>query len=369
MTWTGFSARTVFDVASWHAAQRMAVQPWPIDDRQVKFRVDTNGDLLVWDTDLLWSHQWRNSPQPRYAAARLRLSMETLPWTSDPVLAISPSVLRIANRLSTTRNAWLEPNDPHAPLLGLGLTGRYGQMDVDWHTRLILDVWTRLRGEQPLIPATADLGGPPGRLRPVIPIGIKCAIGRGLGMHTMRELLVHASTVLGMPPITVGKVADHQFHRRPKREGGRDPEVLDPDTIGVTIAASRHEAPASRGPLPVPAYTPPHPEPASASLRSTGSGVSPDPGQRRDAPRRRRQRHVLRGTRAARARRARAAPKAPIADPGPVSPGWHTGRRTMRNRIRQARLGHTPVQGAVRHDRPEPRQDRRQACCEQAPGR
>ena len=241
LTYTGGQPHApdwMFDVASWHAAQRIAAQPWPIDDRQVKFRVDTNGDLLVWDSDLLWSHQWRNSPQPRYAAARLRLSMETLPWTSDPVLAVSPSVLRIANRLSTARNAWLEPNDPHAPLLGLGLTGRYGHMDVDWHTRLILDVWTRLRGEQPLIPATADLSGPPGRLRPVIPIGIKYPIGRGLGMHTMRELLVHASTALGMPPITVSKVTGHQFHRRPKKEAGRDPELLDPDTIGVTIAAS-----------------------------------------------------------------------------------------------------------------------------------
>jgi RNaseH domain of pPIWI_RE/pPIWI_RE module N-terminal domain len=228
----------MFDVASWHAAQRIAAQPWPIDDRQVRFRVDTNGDLLVWDNDLLWSHQWRNSPQPRYAAARLRLSMETLPWISDPVLAISPSVLRIANRLSTARNAWLEPNDPHAPLLELGLTGRSGQKDVDWHTRLILDVWTRLRGEQPLIPATADLSGPPGRLRPVIPIGIRYPIGRGLGMHFMRELLVHATEVLGMPPVTVSKVAGHQFHRRPQREGGRDPELLDPYTVGATIAAS-----------------------------------------------------------------------------------------------------------------------------------
>ena len=241
LTWPGGQPHApdwMFDVASWHVAQRIAAQPWPVDDRQVRFRVDTNGDLLVWDSDLLWSHQWRNSPQPRYATARLRLSMETLPWISDPVLAINPSVLRIANRLSTARNAWLEPNDPHAPLLVLGLTGRSGQKDVDWHTRLILDVWTRLRGEQPLIPATADLSGPPGRLRPVIPIGIRYPIGRGLGMHVMRELLVHASEVLGMPPVTVSKVAGHQFHRRPEREGGRDPELLDPGTIAATITAS-----------------------------------------------------------------------------------------------------------------------------------
>jgi hypothetical protein len=228
----------MFDVASWHAAQRIAAQPWPIDDRQVRFRVDTNGDLLVWDCDLLWSHQWPKSPQPRYAAARLRLSMETIPWISDPILAISPSVLRIANRLSTARNAWLEPNDPRAPLLDLRLTGRSGHKDVDYHARLILEVWTRLRGEQPLIPATVDLSGPPGRLRPVIPTGIRYPIGRGLGMHVMRELLVHTTEVLGMPPVTVSKVTGHQFHRRPQREGGRDPELLNPDTIGATIAAS-----------------------------------------------------------------------------------------------------------------------------------
>lgn len=50
------------------------------------------------------------------------------PGRSTPVLAISPSVLRIANRLSTSRNAWLEPNDAHTPRLGLGLTGRYGHL-------------------------------------------------------------------------------------------------------------------------------------------------------------------------------------------------------------------------------------------------
>ena len=98
----------------------------------------------------------RDTPPPASAS----------PWkpchgSATLFLAINPSVLRIANRLSTARNAWLEPNDPHAPLLVLGLTGRSGQKDVDWHTRLILDVWTRLRGEQPLIPATADLSGRP----------------------------------------------------------------------------------------------------------------------------------------------------------------------------------------------------------------
>lgn len=241
LTWVGIQPDApgwMFDVACWQAAQRIAAQLWPIDSVQVSFRIDTDGDLLVWDNRLLWSHQWRNSPEPRYAAARLRLSMKTLPWMSEPVLVLNPTVFRIANRLSTARTAWLEPNDPAAPLLILRLTGRYGHMDVDWYTRLVLGVWTRLRGEQPLLPAAVNLSGPPGRLRPLIPFGIRYPIGRGLGMHTMRQLAAHTSEVLGMPPLTIGRVAGHRFHSRPKKEGGRDPELLDPDTISTTIIAS-----------------------------------------------------------------------------------------------------------------------------------
>ncbi|MCW2934249.1 MAG: hypothetical protein JWM19_5211 [Actinomycetia bacterium] len=228
----------VYDVASWHAAERLISQPWTIDEKQVKFRMDTRGDLLVWDEALLWSHAWREGAEPRYAAARIRLAMKTLPWMSDPALIISPSVFRVANRISNARTAWLEPNDPASPLLILHLSGRYGQMDVDRHTRTVLEIWSRLRGEQELIPSTADLRGRPGRLRPLIPAGVRYPIGRGLGMHSTRELVAHTSEVLGVPPLTVRKIAGHQFHRKPEREGGRDPELLDPNTIGATITAS-----------------------------------------------------------------------------------------------------------------------------------
>jgi hypothetical protein len=228
----------VLDVAGWHAAEKLAGHAWPIDGKQVTFRMDTNGDLLVWDEDLLWSHAWRAGQEPRHAAARIRLAMKTLPWTTDPVLTVNPSVFRVANRISNARTAWIEPNDPLAPLLVLHLSGRYGHKDVDRHTRTVLEIWSRLRGEQPVIPADADLKGRPGRLRPLIPVGVRYPVGRGLGMHSLRELVAHTSEVLGVPPLTVRKVTAHQFHRKPERDGGRDPELLDPDTIGTTIAAS-----------------------------------------------------------------------------------------------------------------------------------
>lgn len=228
----------VLDVAGWHAAEKLAGQGWPIDGKQVTFRMDTDGDLLVWDENLLWSHAWREGLEPRYAAARIRLQMKTLPWTSDPALVLNPSVFRIANRISNARTAWVEPNDPLAPLLILRLSGGYGRKDVDRHTRTVLEIWSRLRGEQPVIPANLDLKGQPGRLRPLIPVGVRYPVGRGLGMHSLRELLAHTSAVLGVPPLTVRKVAAHQFSRKPEKDGGRDPELLAPDTIGTTIAAS-----------------------------------------------------------------------------------------------------------------------------------
>ena len=228
----------VLDVAGWHAAEKLAGRSWAIDGQQVAFRMDTNGDLLVWDEDLLWSHAWREGQEPRYAAARIRLKMKTMPWMSDPALVLDPSVFRIANRISNARTAWIEPNDSRAPLLILHLTGRYGHKDVDRHTRTILEIWSRLRGEQPIIPAALDLRGQPGRLRPLIPVGVRYPVGRGLGMHSLREFLAHTSEVLGVSPLTVHKVAGHQFHRKPEKDGGRDPELLAPDTIATTIAAS-----------------------------------------------------------------------------------------------------------------------------------
>lgn len=227
----------VFDVSSWHAAERLSAQPWPIDGMQITFRMDTNGDLLVWDNNLLWSHSWRGYP-PRFAAAQIRLAMKTLPWMNDPVLMLKPSVFWIANRLRNARTAWLAPNDPTAPLLVLKLNGRYGQMAVDPYTRTALAIWSRLRGEQP--PETSDVeeNGQPGRLRPVIPVPVRYPVGRGLGMHTLREFAAHAADILGTPSLTASRVARHRFLKPPGREKGRDTELLDRETLGTTIHAS-----------------------------------------------------------------------------------------------------------------------------------
>jgi hypothetical protein len=227
----------VFDVSSWHAAEQLSARSWPIDGMQITFRMDTNGNLLVWDNNLLWSHSWPRYP-PRFATAQIRLAMKTLPWMNDPVLMLKPSVFWIANRLRNARTAWLAPNDPAAPLLVLKLNGRYGQMAVDPYTRTALAIWSRLRGEQPLETSDVEENGQPGRLRPVIPVPVRYPVGRGLGMHTLREFAAHAADVLGVPSLTASRVAGHRFPKRPGREKGRDTELLDRETLSTTIRAS-----------------------------------------------------------------------------------------------------------------------------------
>ena len=226
----------VYDTSTWHAASRLAAVPFKLDGLEIRFRVDTNGDLLVWDDGLLWSRSWSEAYPARYAALRIKLRMKTLPHLQVPILLLDPTVFWLADRLSNSRNAWLAQHDPAAPLLVLGLRGK--PTGIDSATRLTLTILAKLRGEKPILPEDMDLSGPPGRLRAVIPRSVRFPIGRGPGMHTLRELTHHAATTLGIDPVTATPVAGHRFKARPKRQLGRDTELLDPHTLPETIAAS-----------------------------------------------------------------------------------------------------------------------------------
>jgi hypothetical protein len=229
----------VYDIATWHAASLLAAAAFKLDGLELQFRMDTSGDLLVWDNGLLWSGSWGDGYPTRYAALRVKLRMKTLPHLRLPILLLDPAVFWLADRLSSSRTAWLAQHDPAAPLLVLGLSTNKGHYrDIDPATRLTLTILSKLRGEQPILPDDRDLTGPPGRLRAVIPRSVRFPIGRGVGMHTVRELIRHVTSTLGVRPVTAGPVPGHRFKARPKRHLGRDIELLDPLTLPATIAAS-----------------------------------------------------------------------------------------------------------------------------------
>src|SRR5690606_25533755 len=115
--------------------------------REVVFRTDTDGNLLAWEPDLLWTGHWDNDDgNLSYAALRVQLMMKTLPWMRDPVLVVDPSVSRLSRWLNSARTAWLAPRSAEAPLLALTVEGRGRMTRIEPTGDIALRVWARLGG-------------------------------------------------------------------------------------------------------------------------------------------------------------------------------------------------------------------------------
>ena len=235
------AAYWVYEAATWEVAQQLASNVWKVDGRDVAFRADTQGNLLVWETDLLWSGHWDSDQNNlSYAALRLQLKMKTLPWMPNPVVVIDPSVSRLSRWLNFSRTAWLAQRSTQDPLLALTFEGSGRTTRIERTSDIALTVWARLGGETLIRPEDRDLTGEPGRLRALVPKSVRFPIGRGVGMYTIRELSGHLSTVLGTPNITGSNVAGHQFPKSARRQvtAGRDTDLLDEAALPNIIEAS-----------------------------------------------------------------------------------------------------------------------------------
>ncbi|MEV5413172.1 RNaseH domain-containing protein [Thermopolyspora sp. NPDC052614] len=235
------AANWVYDAATWEVAQQLSASIWKVDDQDVTFRADTDGNLLVWDNDLLWTGHWDNDEDnPSYAALRVQLMMKTLPSMRDPVVVVDPSVSRLSRWLNSSRTAWLAQRSAQDPLLALTLEGRGPATRIERTSDIALAVWARLGGEHLIRPEDHNLTGVPGRLRALVPNSVRFPIGRGVGMYTIRELSRHLSDVLGVPNIIARNVAGHRFPKNTRRKttAGRDTDLLDEAVLPKIINAS-----------------------------------------------------------------------------------------------------------------------------------
>ncbi|MFJ3519844.1 RNaseH domain-containing protein [Streptomyces sp. NPDC090131] len=255
--------------ASWAITNRLAAHPWQIDGKTVHFRPDLAGCLQVWDPDLLWTNTWgaaygdgdttdtigEEDPawktRIHYATLRLEVAVKSHPGLRAPVATVQPRVSRLSNTLKSARTAWFAPRAADGPLLKLQLGGRGEHTHLDHTTRLALDAWTRLHGESVfpraddetefLAPHACDLAGQPGALRALIPFSGTFSLGKGVGMHTRRELARHTSTALGQPLLRAHHVAGRPFGSRRTTTEGRDSVLLDDPRLSKIIAAAGRE--------------------------------------------------------------------------------------------------------------------------------
>lgn len=230
----------VYEAATWEAGRRLAATPWKVDGREVTLRVDTDGNLLVWDPEALWSDAWTKETGLQYAALRVKLSMQTLPDLRTPALVLDPSVARLSRRLANTRTAWLAPHRDDAPLLSLAMEGWGERTRIEQTSGIALSVSRLLAGEKLLVPDDFDLAGEPRRLRALVGKSVRWPVGRGVGMYTVRELSRHAAEVLEVPNLTATEVKKHQFSQQTKRklEKGRDVDLLEENSLSTVIKAT-----------------------------------------------------------------------------------------------------------------------------------
>lgn len=255
--------------AGWAVANQLAAHSWKIDGKTVRFRPDLTGCLQVWDPDLLWRNTWGaayadngatetvDEEDPawktriHYATLRLEVAVKSHPGLSAPVATVQPRVSRLSNTLKSARTAWFAPRATDGPLLELQLSGRGAHTHLDHTTRLALDAWTRLHGEDVfprtkdetefLAPSACDLSGQPGDLRALIPFSGTFSVGKGVGMYTRRELARHITQVLKQPLLRTHHVAGRPFGSRRTTTEGRDNVLLDDPRLGEIIAATGRE--------------------------------------------------------------------------------------------------------------------------------
>ena len=194
----------------------------------------------MWSNDLLWSGRWNSDSEPSYAALRIKLSMKTLPWIRDPIVVVEPSVSRLSRWMTSTRTFWLAPRAAGDPLLVLSSQGRGHSTRIEHTSDLALTVWSRMIGEPLLEPKDRDLGGEPGRLRALVPKSVRFPVGRGVGMHTTRELSHHIAAVVGEQNLTASPVAGHRFPKSSRRQTvlGRDADLLDHTMLPTILEAA-----------------------------------------------------------------------------------------------------------------------------------
>jgi hypothetical protein len=99
----------VYDAVTWHATQLLSKDPVRLPSgRELRLRVDTEGNLLAWD-DLLPDQKGVRRREP--AMHYLSLTSITLPGQPGLVLSIDAHISRLTHFLPSARTVWIATDD------------------------------------------------------------------------------------------------------------------------------------------------------------------------------------------------------------------------------------------------------------------
>lgn len=205
----------VYKTVAWDLSRRIAEHSWHVDNRQIPLRVDSRGGLIA------WQDPWTNKSGTAEALSRAAIGLKTLPNIADPILLVTPTVTRIQSRMTWSRTALVEQDDPSRPIVEVAMAGRSSVRRV---SAMALDVLAKLGVERSILRhvqnrvelennaqstdpdrdptleqdnVPAPLSAPAPAIRPVQSKNLRFPIGRGVGMHHHRVLRRHIDEVLG----------------------------------------------------------------------------------------------------------------------------------------------------------------------------
>ncbi len=224
----------VYRSATWDLSRRLTEHAWRVDGLDIHFRPDSEGGLIAWE------QPWSNKAGTAYALARCRMVMKTMPNIADPLILVSASASRVKNGMPYARTVLVEQEDPARPIIQVEMAGRarvrtISRMALQTLARLGMDhsvlhgiqnrVEQEYQAEQEALARGAKSWYPPGgdlgRIRPIHGKNYRFPIGRGVGMHFLREFDKHVRAVFGTEATSPQIFFDTQgFKRLDKKADG-----------------------------------------------------------------------------------------------------------------------------------------------------
>ncbi|GAA2476544.1 hypothetical protein GCM10023100_00100 [Actinocorallia cavernae] len=214
------AANWVYSTVAWDLAHRLAQHTWRVDGQDIALRPDSSGGLIA------WQRPWSNKAGTAHALARVRLALKTLPNVADPILVVSSQATRISRTMAYARTVLAEQAETALPIVevemaGRGRVRRVHRMALQTLGRLGMDhsvlhnIQQRVEAEQstdarcdnestgePRLVAEAETAGL-GPIRPVQGKTFSFPVGRGVGMHHLRELDRHIGQILAPDGLTI----------------------------------------------------------------------------------------------------------------------------------------------------------------------
>lgn len=220
----------VYRSATWDFSRRLTQRKWNVDGKEIQLRPDNVGGFVAWDDP------WANKASTAFAIARGRVTMKTMPNIADPVFLLSASSTRVKSGMFFARTVLAE-TDAQGPIIEVEMAGRSHIRNI---SRMALQVLGRLKMDNSIlhqIQARVDheieqansakehgvKWHPPGDLGPIRPIHSKnyrFPVGRGVGMHFLRELDKHVRSEFGDVAQRPQIFFDTQGFKRVERKDG-----------------------------------------------------------------------------------------------------------------------------------------------------